>query len=97
MFVKNECGLSLSIERFECKETKSGRVQISEEGKTVVRLSGKETQLFLIKIAIRDARGRQVLMAIASGHFKHASERGSKPCEMLSSPSDDRPVALVRL
>jgi hypothetical protein len=70
---------TLEIERFDCNETKSGLVQISYEGKTVTTLSGKDAQRFLVKIAACDTRGRQLLMAKATGHFKHGNERGSKP------------------
>lgn len=70
---------TLEIERFDCNQTKSGLVQISYEGKTVTTLSGKDAQRFLVKIAACDARGHQLLIAKATGHFKHGNERGSKP------------------
>ncbi|MFT6434813.1 MAG: hypothetical protein ACJAVI_002863 [Candidatus Azotimanducaceae bacterium] len=70
---------SLGIDRFDCNETKSGLVQISYEGKTVATLSGQGAQRYLVKIGACDARGRQLLMAKATGHFKHGNERGYKP------------------
>ena len=71
-------GDSLGINRFDCNETKSGLVQISYGGKTVTMLSGKDAQRFLVKIGACDARGHQLLMAKATGHFKHGNERGYK-------------------
>jgi hypothetical protein len=68
----------LDEERFTFQETKGGLVQIAFNGKTVTRLTGKLARRFLNKIAICDARGRQLVMAKATGHFKHGNERSVK-------------------
>ncbi|MEP4485125.1 hypothetical protein [Marinobacter alexandrii] len=68
----------LDEERFTFQETKDGLVQIAFHGKTVTRLSGKLAHRFLNKIATCDPRERQLLMAKATGHFKHGNERSAK-------------------
>ena len=69
----------LDEERFTFQESKGGLVQIAFCGKTVTRLTGKLASRFLNKVAACDARGQQLLMAKATGHFKHGNERGVKP------------------
>jgi len=65
-------------DRFDYIETKSGLVQISYLGKTVTTLAGKEAHRFLSKIDSGDGRQRQLLMAKATGHFKHGNERATR-------------------
>ena len=69
----------LEKDRFDFRETKNGLVQISYKGRTVTTLTGKEAQRFVAKISGRTSRECQLLMAKATGHFKHGNERGSKP------------------
>ena len=69
----------LESERFDYTETKNGLVQISYLGKIVTTLAGKDASRFISKIDSRDSRECQLLMARATGHFKHGNERSSKP------------------
>lgn len=69
----------LDEERFAYQEARSGLVQISFQGRIVTRLSGQDGQRFLTRIADLEPRDRQLLMAKATGHFKHGNERKSKP------------------
>ena len=54
---------------------KQGQIFIAWRGKTVTTLSGKEAERFLVRIAGCDDRGAQLVMAKATGNFKHGNER----------------------
>jgi hypothetical protein len=69
----------LAEEPFAYRATKGGVVFISWHGKTVTTLSGKSATTFLGKIARLDTAGAQLLMAKATGHFKHGTERPVGP------------------
>ena len=69
----------LAEEPFSFRQTKAGDVFISWNGKTVTTLKGKAATDFLTKIADLDAEKAQLLMAKATGHFKHGTERPSGP------------------
>jgi hypothetical protein len=69
----------LAEEPFEFRATKSGVVFIAWHGKTVKTLKGKAAETFLAKIADLDAGDAQLLMAKATGHFRHGTERPSGP------------------
>jgi len=69
----------LESERFDYTETRSGLVQISYLGKIVTTLAGKDARRFITKIDAGDSRQCQLLMAKATGHFKHGNERPIKP------------------
>jgi hypothetical protein len=60
---------------FSFTQTKSGLVQISFQGKVVTRLAGKSASQFLARTAGMDTRDQQLLMARATGNFKHGNER----------------------
>ncbi|MEH6518072.1 MAG: hypothetical protein V7742_15470 [Halioglobus sp.] len=68
----------ISEEPFSYLATKSGLVQISHHGKIVTKLSGKNALRFLIKVEAGDSSDAQLVMAKATGHFKHGSEKVSK-------------------
>ena len=70
----------LDDEPFDFRATKSGVVFISWHGKTVTTLKGKHAETFLARIVGLDASAAQLLMAKATGHFKHGTERPSGPC-----------------
>ena len=69
----------LAEEPFSFRQTKAGDVFISWNGKTVTTLKGKAATTFLTKIANLDYENAQLLMAKATGHFKHGNERSAKP------------------
>jgi hypothetical protein len=60
---------------FNYQATKSGKIFISFHGKQVTILQGKPAQNFLVKIKDADRRTAQLMMAKATGHFKHGNER----------------------
>lgn len=64
-------------EPFSYLATKSGLVQISCNGRIVTTLSGGRASRFLSRIDAAGGEGAQLLMARATGHFKHGSERVS--------------------
>ena len=66
-------------ERFSYQESKNGLVQISFEGKVVTRLRGKEAVRFLDRVSRADPKTQQLVMAKATGHFKHGNERRLAP------------------
>ena len=68
----------LAEEPFSFRQTKAGDVFISWNGKTVTTLKGKAALAFLAKIAGLDDEKAQLLMAKATGHFKHGNERPAK-------------------
>lgn len=69
----------LAVEPFSYSRTKAGDVFISWNGKSVTTLKGKAAATFLAKVADLDDPDAQLLMAKATGHFKHGNERPAKP------------------
>jgi hypothetical protein len=65
----------LADDPFAYHATKDGTVFISWHGKTVTTLRGKAAERFLTSIRDLDDRDAQLLMAKATGHFKHGNER----------------------
>ena len=65
----------LAEEPFAFRVSKEGTVFISWHGKTVTTLKGKRADAFLTKIAGLDSQDAQLVMAKATGHFKHGTER----------------------
>jgi len=65
-------------EPFSYFATKSGLIQISYNGKTITTLSGKDGMKFISKVESGDRKNAQLLMAKATGNFKHGNERISK-------------------
>lgn len=62
-------------EPFSYHSTKNGLIQISYKGKIVTTISGKSGLKFLNKMASGDNDNAQLVMAKATGHFKHGNER----------------------
>ena len=67
-----------SEEPFSYRETKSGLVCISYNGRPVTTLSGTNASKFLAKVGHGDRQSDQLAMAKVTGHFKHGSERTAK-------------------
>lgn len=66
---------SLADEPFSYRATKDGRVRIAFRGKVVTTLVGAVARKFTTRVEATDARGAQLVMARATGHFKHGNER----------------------
>ena len=60
---------------FAYRATKSGTVFISWNGRVVTTLKGKAAATFLKRIEHADRRAAQLIMAKATGNFKHGNER----------------------
>jgi hypothetical protein len=65
-------------EPFRNTATKSGLIQISYNDKVITKLKGKEGSKFLAKIKAGNSENVQLVMAKATGHFKHGNEKVSK-------------------
>ena len=65
----------LDDEVFTYQATKNGKVFISWHGKQVTTLKGKAAKRFLDKIEGGTHKEAQLIMAKATGHFKHGNER----------------------
>ena len=59
---------------FSYQVTKKGMVHISFENRVVTVLNGKDAAKFADKASSSDEAGQQMLMAKATGHFKHGSQ-----------------------
>jgi len=87
------CGFVLSEESkladcpFHFREAKNGSVQIGYKNRVVTTLRGKEAAKFMHKVQSCDEPAQQVLMAKATGHFKHGNERVSKNRTMRKLPN----------
>lgn len=60
---------------FSCRITKDGKVFLSWHGKQVTILSGKRAADFIAAIGGASDKEAQLLMAKATGNFKHGNER----------------------
>lgn len=65
----------LEEQPFSFRASKDGRVMIAYHGKQVTVLAGKDAERFLSRIDGADAKQAQLIMAKATGHFKHGNER----------------------
>lgn len=69
----------LDEEIFSYQATKSGRVLLYWQGKLIKTLAGKQAQKFLRQIdAANTDKELQLIMAKATGNFKHGNERMGK-------------------
>jgi len=68
----------LTEEVFAYKATKEQKVFISWHGKPVTILGGDKARRFLADIAGAGHQQAQLIMAKATGHFKHGNEKMSK-------------------
>jgi hypothetical protein len=64
--------LSLEEDPFEARVTASGQVLISRGGRQVTVVRGKAAARLAIQLeTAADERARQLLLAKATGHYKH--------------------------
>ena len=75
---------------FSYRVTKDGVVHISWQNKPVKTLKGRPAQQFVAKIADLEGKQAQLVMARATGNFKHGNERAADHNEIAS---DDSPEA----
>ncbi len=60
---------------FSYRAHKDGTVRIAWRGRVVTTLAGKEAARFRLRIEGADREQAQLLMAKATGNFKHGNER----------------------
>lgn len=60
---------------FSYQATKDRRVLLYWHGKHIKTLAGKEAEKFLTRIEGLEGVDAQLVMAKATGHFKHGNER----------------------
>ncbi len=63
---------------FTYRVTKDKKVFIAWRGKPVTTLSGKMAETFIADISGAEGKDAQLLLAKATGHFKHGNERRGK-------------------
>jgi len=68
----------LDEEAFTYRQTKDGKVFINWHGKQVTTLSGAKASDFITKIEGAEDKQAQLIMAKATGHFKHGNEKIGK-------------------
>ena len=60
---------------FSYSVTKGGKVFLYWRGKPVVTLAGRQAERFIAAVAAVGGKEAQLLMAKATGHFKHGNEK----------------------
>ncbi len=65
----------LGTDPFAFRITKSGQVHILRGGRTVSTIGGKAADKLANKLGRANAEQVQLLLAKASGHYKHGNER----------------------
>lgn len=65
-------------EPFSYQSTRNGLVQIAYNGRIVTTLSSREGARFISRVTSGDNAHAQLVMAKATGHFKHGTERTSR-------------------
>jgi len=65
----------LNEDIFSYKITKDGKVFISYHSRQVTTLSGHKASDFISKITDADGKKAQLIMAKATGNFKHGNEK----------------------
>ncbi len=68
----------LDEEIFTYKITKDRKVFISWHGKQVTTLSGSKAEDFIADMEDAEDKEAQLIMAKATGHFKHGNEKMNK-------------------
>ena len=68
----------LEEQPFTYRATKDNKVFISWHGKQVTILSGKKAENFIADISDFNDEDAQLVMAKATGHFKHGNEKTNK-------------------
>ncbi len=61
----------LVVDPFDFRETKAGEVMISRGGRIVLTLGGTRAAVLLKAIEKADDQQTQLLLAKATGHYKH--------------------------
>ena len=72
----------LDEEVFAYRITKDNKVFVSWYGKHVTTLSGAKAEAFTANIKNADSKQAQLLMAKATGHFKHGNEKMDKRAKL---------------
>ena len=67
----------LDEEPFAYKVSKDNKILIYWHGKQVTILNEKESNKFLAQIKNADTKGIQLIMAKATGNFKHGNEKSN--------------------
>lgn len=65
----------LESDPFDYRETKAGELMISRGGRVVVTLGGKRAAAVLTSLERADEAGQQLVLAKATGNYKHGNER----------------------
>lgn len=65
----------LESDPFDYRETKAGELMISRGGRVVVTLGGKRAASVLKSLERADEAGQQLVLAKATGNYKHGNER----------------------
>jgi len=65
----------LESDPFDYRETKAGELMISRGGHVVVTLGGKRAAAVLKSLEKTDEAGQQLVLAKATGNYKHGNER----------------------
>lgn len=68
----------LEEEIFSYKITKDKKVFIYWQRKQAAVLTGKMSEKFISKVQLADSKEAQLLMAKATGNFKHGNEKDNK-------------------
>jgi hypothetical protein len=68
----------LEEEPFSYKISKDNKIFIYWQGNQVTILSGKSSEKFLAKITAANLMEAQLIMAKATGNFKHGNEKNKK-------------------
>lgn len=63
---------------FSCQITKDGQVFFVHLNKSAGVLSGKEASRFIAKFNESNFQQQQLMMAKATGHYKHGNEKQGK-------------------
>ena len=71
----------LNEEIFTYRITKDRKVFISWYGKQVTTLSGSKAEAFISDIEDAQGKEAQLILAKATGHFKHGNEKWNKLLE----------------
>ena len=65
----------LDAEVFSYRIAKDRKVFISWNGKQVTTISGRRAEAFISSIENKDGKDAQLIMAKATGNFKHGNEK----------------------
>ncbi|MBU2864740.1 hypothetical protein KO489_12860 [Reinekea forsetii] len=63
---------------FSCQITKDGRIFFVHSNRSAGVLSGKVASRFMAKFSQSNFQQQQLMMAKATGHYKHGNEKQNK-------------------